>query len=123
MAGRILLVDDEEPILFAMREYFGFAGFEVDCASDLASADGLIGSLTYDVVIADLHLTRMGSEGLEVVAHAHAAGARTILLTAYGYPDMEREARRRGADRILHKPQPLPELVGEIRTLLGEERE
>jgi len=30
--NRLLIVDDEEPILFAMREYFAANGWDVDCA-------------------------------------------------------------------------------------------
>src|SRR5688572_3579258 len=70
----LLIVDDEEPILFAMREYFESVGFEVDCAARLEEAETLLASRHHSALIADLRLTTAGrSEGLALVAHARAA--------------------------------------------------
>ena len=54
---RMLVVDDEEPILFAMREYFSTCGYEVDCARELEEAEALISNVQYALVIADMRLT------------------------------------------------------------------
>jgi len=119
---RLLIVDDEEPILAAMREYFSACGFEVDCAREQADAEGRLRGATYGAVIADLRLGgSAGVEGLEVLAAArrHSPSTRTILLSAYGSPQVEREARRRGADAFLPKPQPLAEVARLVRELLG----
>ena len=121
MASSLLIVDDEEPILFAMREYFESAGFEVDCAARLEEAESLLASRHHSALIADLRLTTAGrSEGLALVAHARAASplTRIVLLTAYGSPDIEREARRLGVGAFLHKPQPLAEIARIVRGLI-----
>jgi len=120
---RILIVDDEQPILFALREYFTTFHYEVDCARELQEALALLSRGRYDVVIADLRLTgSRGAEGLEIIGHVrqHAPGTRVILLTAYGSAEMEAEARLRGVDAFLHKPKPLPEIAQLVKGLLAK---
>jgi DNA-binding response OmpR family regulator len=119
---QMLVVDDEEPILFAMREYFNTHGCTVDCARELGQAEALVLQRHYDLVIADLRLTDVyGAEGLSLIGHVRrkSPGTLVILLTAYGLPDVEREARRLGAALVLHKPKPLPEVAQIAFTLLG----
>lgn len=121
MPASLLIVDDEEPILFAMREYFESAGFEVDCAARLEEAEALLAQRRHAALIADLRLTTAGrSEGLALVAHARTASPATqiVLLTAYGSPEIEREARRLGVGAFLHKPQPLSEIARIVRGLI-----
>lgn len=125
MSKRILIVDDEESILFAVKRYLVRAGFDVDCARELEEAEALTTHVHYDVVIADLSLTAHEStEGLEILRHIrqHRPRTRTILLTAHGSPRVEREALRRGCDAFLQKPRPLPE-IAEIAANLTEGRD
>src|SRR5689334_10389902 len=114
MSERILVVDDEGPILFAMKDYFMAQGYEVDCAREFEEAEALLANITYSVVIADLRLTgSYGVEGLELVAYVRERCPRThiIILTAYSSPEIESEALRRGVDAFLRKPKPLPHLA------------
>ena len=110
--ARLLIVDDEEPILFALREYFSARSYEVDCATAREEAEELIARRSYAAVIADLRLAGEGHEGLDLVGYATGRSPAThvIVLTAYGSPEIERDARRRGAEAFLHKPIPLAEL-------------
>lgn len=122
MPRKLLIVDDEEPILFAMREYFTTRGYAVDCARELEEAEALISNIQYDLVIADMRLTGIqAAEGLELVAFVRQRcfSARIIIMTAYGTSEMEGEAWRLGVDFFLHKPQPLPEVAQIVETLLG----
>lgn len=121
MQPRILIVDDEESILFAMREYFPTRGYRVDCARGLEEATVLLDTGPYSAIIADLRLSGShGTEGLEIVDRVRARypATRVIILTAYGLPGIEREALRRGVDVFLHKPIPLPELARIVLELL-----
>jgi DNA-binding NtrC family response regulator len=121
---RILLVDDEESILFAMREYFATFGYQLDCACELEEAEALVVKHRYDLVVADLRLTGIyGAEGLELVGLIRERSPRThvILLTAYGSPEIEMEARRLGVASFLHKPKPLPDVAQIVFGLLGRE--
>jgi CheY-like chemotaxis protein len=118
---RILIVDDEELIITAMRRYFRNLGLEVDAAHELEEAQALLAHYEYDLVIADLRLTGIGGvEGLQIVADVHQRCRRTrmILLTAYGTPEIEQEARLRGADAFLHKPKTMHEIAAVAVRLL-----
>jgi DNA-binding response OmpR family regulator len=120
---RILIVDDEEPILFAMREYFATKGYEVDCARETSEAEALLSANRYDLAILDLRLSGTpGAEGLDVIEAVRALSPQTriILLTAYGSREIEAEARRRGADAFLHKPKPLAEVAKIASGLMGQ---
>jgi two-component system OmpR family response regulator len=119
---RILLVDDEEPILHAIGRYLTRGGFAVDCARELEEAEALLSCISYDLVIADLALTEPQSlEGLEIIRHARRTSPRTrlILLTGHGSPTVEKEALRRGCDTMVMKPKALPELVKIAVALMG----
>jgi DNA-binding response OmpR family regulator len=119
---RILIVDDEEPILFAMREYFAAKGWTVDCARETQEAEVLLSLNDYGVAILDLRLSGTpGAEGLDLIESVHARSPRTriILLTAYGSREIEAEAFRRGADAFLHKPKPLSEVARIASGLMG----
>jgi DNA-binding response OmpR family regulator len=121
-APRILVVDDEEAILFALHDYLTARGYLVDCERDVRAATMRIDSADYALVITDLHLTRTGgNEGLAVIGYVrqHQPAARTVLLTAYGTPEIEVEARQLGADVILNKAVPLREVASVVCTLLG----
>jgi DNA-binding NtrC family response regulator len=122
-AQRILIVDDEDAILFAMRDYFTVRGYEVDAARDVAEAVMHLGTSAYAAVIADLCLSEMPSaEGLDVVAYVKRLSPSTpvILFTAYGSAEVEAEARRRGVLAVLMKPRSLSELERLIRVLVPE---
>lgn len=118
---QLLIVDNEETILFALKRYFSKLRYRVDAACELEEAEALVAHTRYDLVIADLSLTSGGStEGLEVLRFLRTRSPKTpaILLTAFGTPAVEREARRRGAQAVLAKPQPLPELARVANELL-----
>lgn len=125
MKCRLLVVDDEEAILFALRRYFTSRGFQVDTASEREQAEALLSSGDYGAAIIDLRLTGVqGTEGLDLLSfvHDHCPGTRTILLTAYGSEELSREARERGVDVILSKPQPLPEVAEVVDGLVRDAR-
>lgn len=122
-AERILIVDDEELIVLAMRRYFEGLGYAVDAAHELEEAQALLAHRNYDLVIADLRLTGIGGvEGLQIVADVHqrSASTRVILLSAFGTPEIERESYNRGADAFLHKPKAMMEIANVAMNLLAD---
>lgn len=126
MSHRILLVDDEDVILSAMREYITLSGYQVDCAGSTAQAEALLATTHYAVVIADLNLNETdGYEGLQILdcARAHCQWTRSVLFTAYGGPEIERQAREHGIDVFLYKPQPLAVVTRIISQLVIKNHE
>lgn len=123
MNPRLLIIEDEVAILHALQHFFTHQGFAVHTAGEREEAEGLLAENEYAAVIADLRLSgSLSTDGLDIVRfiRERCPGARVILLTAYGSPEVESEARRLGVDAFLHKPMPLAEIAGRVRSLLGQ---
>jgi DNA-binding response OmpR family regulator len=120
--GRILVVDDEQPILFALKNYFSVFGYEVDCAEEMEEAEALLANVTYALAIIDLRLTGLGgNEGLQVLTFVkeRSPWTRVIVWTGSDSTIIEREVWRRGVDYFIHKPAPLDEVARVAFGLLG----
>ncbi len=119
-SSRLLVVDDEAAIRFALTEYFRENGWSVDAAAEREEAEAMLACTEYAVVIADLRLTGIyGMEGLDIIQWSRHVRpeTRVVLLTGNGTPEIEAEARRRGADAFLHKPLPLTQLEAVVDEL------
>ena len=124
MKRRLLILEDEAAILAALERYFVAEGYAVDAVADPAQAEAFLASQVYDVLLADLRLGGShGTEGLEVVTltRERCPAARIIVLTAYGSPEVEQEARRRGVHAFLHKPLPLADIAAQVTALLASD--
>ncbi len=111
---RILVADDEEGVLFALREYLGCCGWAVDTAQTADEAMHLLETRGYSAVITDLRFSGPeGTEGLSIVqsARTHQPEAPVVVMTAFGTPETEAAARRLGVDAFVPKPFPLWELA------------
>lgn len=121
----LLVVDDEESICFSMREYFSQHGFKVDTAREMEEAEGLIKETEYKVIIQDLRLGQARRpDGIEIIklVHKQNPDTRIVVLTSYGSPEAEAEARRAGADAFLRKPKPLSQVAQVVQGLIESPR-
>ncbi|MEO8036529.1 MAG: response regulator [Acidobacteriota bacterium] len=121
----ILVIDDEEVVLHSMQVYFTHIGYRVDVAATLEQAENFVVANEYDLVITDLRLTRAaGHEGLSLVRFLRqtSPATATVVLTAYGSPEIEKEAQSLGVDRFLQKPVPLLTLARHISLMLAQRR-
>ncbi len=122
MSPSLLVVEDRPTISFALSDYFLVRGWDVECAASTAEAESLLERRRFTVLLADLSLSMPGStDGLELTRRVRREWprTRTIILTAYGTPEIERIARRLGVDAFLHKPAPLAELARVADALAG----
>src|SRR5215470_8632154 len=114
---RLLIVEDEISTIFAMREFFSFNGYHVDCAAGATDAMVLLDRGSYDVVITDLHLTpHRCAEGMSVLTRARSRNPRAliVMLTAYGSEGSEHEAYSHGVNLYETKPVGLAKLAASI---------
>jgi CheY-like chemotaxis protein len=110
--GRVLVVDDEPHILHYMRATLAAWGHDVDVATD--GQDGLARALggTYDVIITDVRMPKLGGRELyeRLVSEAPAVAARVVFATGDTVRD-DTMAFLEGCGRpFLHKPFKLAEL-------------
>ena len=121
----LLVVDDEESICFSMSEYFSQHGFKVDTAREREEAEGLIKETEYKVIIQDLRLgATRHPDGIEIIRMVHQRNpdTRIVVLTSYGSPEAEAEARSAGADAFLRKPKPLSQVAQVVQGLIESPR-
>jgi two-component system NtrC family response regulator len=104
MAGRILLIDDDDSLRRVTEYNLTSAGFEV-----VTAASGREGLETFtseepDLVVTDVELGDMN--GLEVLAAVkkQAPDTPVIVITAYGTIDMAVKAMGEGAFNFITKP-------------------
>jgi DNA-binding NtrC family response regulator len=86
----------------------------VDAAQSATEAQRFLATKAYSAVITDLRFSGpSGAEGLSIVraARARNPGAPVVVMTGYGSPEAEAEARRLGVDAFVPKPVPLWELA------------
>jgi DNA-binding response OmpR family regulator len=121
MAKKILIVDDDEQLRKACRDFLADSGYEVDCAEELEEAQSLLTYIPYSVVVTDLRLSKLAFGGLDVIRHIReqALPSRVIVLTAYGWPELKTEASASGIDAFLRKPARLRELGAAVHALTG----
>jgi DNA-binding response OmpR family regulator len=119
--ARLLIVDDEPAILFALGDYLSRRGFAVDLAPSREEGERLVVTSLYDLVIVDLRLGAAEPRGGLEILHRlrdRLSPAPAILLTAYGSAEVEAELIELGAGRLLPKPQPLARIAEEVVELL-----
>ena len=119
---RILLVDDEKGITFAVSHYFRRHGFDVDCAGDSDAARLFLSERQYALAILDVHLAgRSSSEGLQLAEWIRTDSPSTvvIMLTALATPETQQRAAAIGVGSCLGKPARLSELADVAFQLLG----
>jgi DNA-binding NtrC family response regulator len=101
---RLLVVDDEPSILYALRRRFQSETLDVAVAQTGEKGLVLVRDLRPDVVMLDLHLGDMS--GLDVFDQIRQFDAHVpvILITAYGAAETAIEVMKRGAFEYLLKP-------------------
>jgi len=122
---KLLVVDDEESICFSMSEYFSQHGFKVDTAREIEEAESLLKKTEYKVIIQDLRLgATRHPDGIEIIKMVHQRNpdTRIVVLTSYGSPEAEAEARNAGADAFLRKPKPLSQVAQVVQGLIESPR-
>ena len=118
---RILVVDDEAPILELVRGYLEREGFAVETAIDGPSAVGAVRASAPDVVILDVMLP--GLDGVEVCRQIRTfSDAYVLMLTARGEEIDRIMGLTVGADDYLVKPFSPRELVARVKALLRRPR-
>lgn len=122
MARRILIVEDFEDARELYAEFLRSRGYEVTGAADGHAALRLALPPSYDLIILDLALPRMG--GIEVLRtlRTDPGTARTpvIMLSASASPDAREQTLDAGADLFLEKPCMPDELEAAVRQLLDQ---
>lgn len=118
---RILVVDDEALVRWAVGETLRERGFNIVEAGDGNTALHAIAddSPSPDLVLLDLRLPDCGDLQLLGSIRRLAPSTPVIVMTAFGTPEVAAEARRLGAVTVVEKPFDLDQLSGLIAGTLA----
>jgi two-component system, OmpR family, KDP operon response regulator KdpE len=114
MVTKVLVIDDEEPILRALRINLSARQYEVSTAADGASGLAAMARDRPDVLILDLGLPDM--DGTEVIKGVRGwTSTPIIVLSAWGQESQKVAALDAGADDYVTKPFGMNELLARLR--------
>ncbi len=119
--ARVLVVDDEPGVCWALSEFFEGEGHDVRVASDAGQARALAAQWPPALVFLDVRLP--GEGGLDALPRLReqAPHAAVVVMTAYGTMDTAVQAMRRGAHDYLTKPLDLDRVKALSDRLLSAE--
>jgi CheY-like chemotaxis protein/anti-sigma regulatory factor (Ser/Thr protein kinase) len=116
---RVLIVDDDRALRFAVTALLQEAGYDTDQAADGPEALLKLQQQGADLMLLDIGLP--GMSGLDVLAQARgiAAAPRVVIMTADDTPETLLRAVRGQAHRYVRKPVPPGKLVEVVGDVLG----
>lgn len=116
--ARILVVEDEEPILMGLRDNLEMEGYEVEVAMDGNEALVVADAFQPHLVLLDLMLP--GKSGFEVCRYLRRKfpQVHVIMLTAKGDEPSKITGLEVGADDYVTKPFSLLELLARIKSAM-----
>jgi DNA-binding NtrC family response regulator len=120
--GRVLVVDDEEPIRTLLFNLLTNHDYEVETAGDGEEALQKYAQGRFDVVVSDLVMPKM--DGLRLLKEIKIKDPRAIFLVITGFPSVETgvEAMKAGAYDYIIKPFSLADLQAKIDRALERRR-
>lgn len=111
---RILIIDDEEAIRFALRDVLEYENYTVVDAEDAAKALFILENEKFDVIICDIKMP--GMDGIELLSKIQLiSDTPVIMITGHGDIDTAVDAIKKGAYDFITKPPDLNRLLVSVR--------
>jgi two-component system response regulator HydG len=117
--GRILIIDDNEDLLFAAKMLLKKHAKEVMIEQDPRRIPFLINNNNYDVILLDMNFredTTSGKEGFHWLKQIKEIDPKAvvILITAFGDVEMAVQALKEGATDFILKPWQNEKLIATL---------
>jgi len=114
----ILVVEDEEKILTALKDFLEYHDFKVAVAADGLEAERTVAKKDFDLILLDLMLPKISGEQLCSKWRREGLQTPIIMLTAKGQEKEKVAGLNLGADDYITKPFSLEELLARINAVL-----
>lgn len=120
MCKRILIVDDDERVLFVLHDALARVEDEYEVTTARSSHEALdqFKERPFDLVVTDLRMPNMNGIELTEAIRALDPSATVIWITAYGSHEVRDEATRLGVCDCLDKPLEIAEIRQAVRDAL-----
>ena len=118
---RILIIDDERPILLTLEALLGRYGYQVETAATAAAGLKLLKTKVPALVLLDLQLP--DAEGLQMLDQIKSEFPDTpvVILTAHDSLNNAIESIKRGAYHFISKPYAPEELLSLVEKALEKQ--
>ena len=118
---RVLIADDQQDVLEALRLLLKGEGFKTETVNSPAKALTALEHGEFDTVLIDLNYARdttSGEEGLDLLSRIQALEGTlpVVVMTAWANIELAVEAMRRGARDFVQKPWDNARLLATLRT-------
>ncbi|HEX9757531.1 MAG TPA: response regulator [Nitrospiria bacterium] len=115
---RILVVEDDSEMRSLLTDELSEEGYEIIQAKDGAEAALMVAHGTFDLVITDMKMPKMGGLELLPVVKEASPDVPVIVITAFGDWQTSVEAMERGSFRYMTKPFKMQELKETVKKAL-----
>jgi CheY-like chemotaxis protein len=114
--NKVLIVDDEETLTWSMTKTLAKdqGKYELVIANTGAEALKVLQKDPIDVVVTDIRMPDIDGLDLLSTIRKQYPSTKVIIMTAYGSPEVHKEATRRGSYFYLEKPFE----ISDVRTLI-----
>jgi DNA-binding response OmpR family regulator len=118
---RILVVDDERPLVTLLSQTFRQEGYEVALAGDGIDCMNKVASFQPDVIVMDIMMPKLDGIDTTRLIRRNRSYQHTIIiaLSARSDPDTVEEMREAGANLFMRKPFVIAKLMERVRQLLA----
>ncbi len=114
---RVLLVDDEVPVLLTMKAVLEISGFDVDTATSAREGKLRIKKNEYQMIITDMRM-ESDAAGRDVIQAARTAPYHPAVALLTAHPLADDDWQDMGADKMLVKPMQTARLISQLEKLL-----
>lgn len=120
--ARVMVVDDEEGIRFALKSFLESKGYAVVLADSCGEAEKVFRTTPVDLVVLDYGLP--DGDGVELLTRLRAVDGfvPVVMLTAHGSIELAVRAIQKGMDQFLVKPVDLASLGAVLEKVLEDHR-
>jgi len=117
---RVLIVEDEAPLVSLLVRTFSEEGFEVATAGDGIDCMNKVATFLPDVIIMDIMMPKL--DGIDATRllrwNREYADTLIVALSARSDHEIREQMRKAGADLYMTKPFVISHLVGRVKELL-----
>jgi DNA-binding NtrC family response regulator len=116
---RILLVDDEEELVYTLADRLEFRGYHAVAVLNGPEAIKKANESEFDVAVIDVKMPEInGIEVMKMIKRLHPQ-MKVILMTGHGSPEEGEQGMAEGAYDYMVKPINLDILISKIKAAAG----
>ena len=118
--AKILIVDDEEPILSLLQDFLIMSKLECRGATNVQEAQKCLDEEDFDLILSDYLMP--GETGIDLLRYVMIRGAATPFILFSGSCDerVKDEAFQNGASAVIEKPISLTIVLRTVLTYLNK---